>query len=128
MDIGFSSILLRILLAAVSGGILCAVAQAFINLTSLTPARILVFYVVAGVALYALGIYEPLLSLFGCGISLPLIGFGGTIGKGVREAVMKDGILGAFSGSLSSASVGITIAILLGFILSLIFKSKPKRT
>ena len=120
-------IILPLLLAFVSGGILCTAAQLLISLTKLTPARILVLYVSLGVLLYATGIYTPLLDLFGCGVSLPLIGFGGTIGRGVTEAVDKEGILGILSGSLSSTSVGITVALIAGLFFSLLVRSRPKR-
>lgn len=121
-------ILKNVLLASLAGGFICAIAQILINKTKITPARILVFFVSFGVFLYSVGAYEPLLKTFGCGVSLPLIGFGGTIGRGVKEAVDSDGILGALSGTLTSTSVGINAALLFAFILSLFFKGKPKRS
>ena len=103
------------------------IAQLLIDLTRLTPARILVSYVCMGVLLYALGAYEPLFELFGCGVSTPLIGFGAAIGKGVKEAVKEKGLLGAFSGGLSATAAGITVALFSGLVLSVFTKGKSKR-
>ena len=111
---------------AVGGG-LCIVAQLLIDLTRLTPARILVAFVVAGVALYAVGLYNPLYKLAGCGVSLPLLGFGGALARGVREAVHTDGLLGVLTGGLSAAAAGTTAALILGLLCALFFKSRPKR-
>ena len=102
------------------GGAVCLLAQILIDLTSLTPARILVLYVVAGVVLGAAGLYDALLSFAGCGISVPLIGFGGAIARGVREAVAREGLLGALSGPLSAASVGTSAALLFGYLTALV--------
>ena len=115
------------LLAFLAGGVLCAIAQLLIDLTKLTPARILVAFVVAGVALSAFGWYVPLREIFGCGVTVPLIGFGGAIGEGVKEAVKEQGLLGILSGSLTAASVGTTAALILGLIAALIGKSRPKQ-
>lgn len=120
-------IFLDILLAALAGGIICVIAQLLIDLTALTPARILVMYVSVGVLLYAVGAYEPLLSVFGMGISVPLIGFGGAIGRGVQEAVVKNGAIGILTGGLSAASSGITLALILGLLAAIIFKPRSKR-
>ena len=98
------------------GGAICVAAQILIDKTNLTPARILVFYVSFGVFLYAVGLYEPLFKIFGEGIALPLIGFGGVIGKGVKEAVMEKGVIGALTGGLTASSAGISFAIILGLI------------
>ncbi len=119
--------LTSILLAALGGGILCVIAQLLLDLTSLTPARILVGYVVAGVFLFAVGVYDPLFDIFGEGVSLPLIGFGAVIGRGVREAIAKDGAIGIVTGGLTASAAGITVALILGLIASLITKGKPKR-
>ena len=102
------------------------IAQLLIDLTKLTPARILVFFVVCGVALSAFGWYLPLREVFGCGITVPLLGFGGAIGEGVKEAVKEEGALGILSGSLSAASIGTTAALLLGLIAAVLGKSRPK--
>ena len=117
----------QLLLAFVAGGILSVIAQILIDLTNLTPARILVTYVCSGVLLYALGIYDPLFETFGAGVSTPLIGFGASIGRGVKEAVEKDGFLGVFSGGLSSTAIGITVALVAGLVFSLFSKGKSKR-
>lgn len=102
------------------------IAQLLIDLTKLTPARILVFFVVCGVALSAFDRYLPLRDTFGCGITVPLLGFGGAIGEGVKEAVKEEGALGILSGSLSAASIGTTAALLLGLIAAVLGKSRPK--
>ena len=114
------------LAAFLCGGILCAVGQILIDRTRLTPARILTGYVVAGVLLSALGLYEPLAQWGGAGATVPLTGFGNTLAKGVKEAVQKDGFLGIFTGGLKASAGGITAAILSGLIASLIFKAKDK--
>ena len=109
------------------GGFFSLIAQILIDLTSLTPARILVFYVCLGVLLFAVGIYEPLYDSFGSGISVPLIGFGANIGRGVKEAIDSQGIIGALSGGLTAASSGIAASLILGLVLSFFCTSKPKR-
>ena len=119
--------LLHYLAVFLMGGALCALAQLLIDLTSLTPARILVLYVVLGVALGAVGLYAPLKEIFGAGISVPLLGFGGNIAEGVREAVRKEGLLGALTGPLTAASGGIAAALLFGYLAALLGKSRPKR-
>lgn len=121
------SIYLYLLLAFAGGGILSVIAQLLIDLTALTPARILVCYVSSGVLLYALGIYDFLFGIFGAGVSTPLIGFGAAIGKGVKESVEKDGLLGAFSGGLAATATGITVALFFGLVFSVISKGKSKR-
>ena len=117
----------QLLLAFVSGGILCLIAQLLIDLTRLTPARILVCYVSLGVLIFGVGLYEPMQKIFGAGVSVPLIGFGANIARGVREAVDKDGIIGALTGGLSSSAAGITAALLSGLFAALLFKTKSKR-
>ncbi len=108
------------------GGALCLIGQILIDKTKLTPARILVSYVVIGVFLGAAGIYQPLADFAGAGASVPLTGFGNTLAKGVREAIDQDGFLGIFTGGLKAAAGGITAAILAGLAASLIFKAKDK--
>ena len=108
------------------GGLLCLLGQILIDKTSLTPARILVSYVVIGVVLSAIGIYEPLSEFAGAGASVPLTGFGHTLAQGVKEAVGEKGFLGIFTGGLRAAAGGITAAILGGLIASLLFKAKDK--
>lgn len=118
---------LQLLLVFIAGGFLSVIAQILIDLTNLTPARILVAYVSSGVLLYATGAYDPLFETFGAGVSLPLIGFGAAIGKGVKEAVEKDGIIGSFSGGLSATATGITVALVAGLFFSLFAKGRSKR-
>lgn len=108
------------------GGILCAIGQILIDKTKLTPARILVSYVVAGVFLSAVGIYKHIADFAGAGGSVPLTGFGHTLAKGVREAIDKDGFIGIFTGGLKSTAGGITAAIVAGLAASLLFKAKDK--
>ena len=108
------------------GGLLCVIAQILIDKTKLTPARILVLYVVAGVALGGLGLYEPLVKFAGAGATTPLTGFGYLIAKGVREAVEQKGLLGALTGGLSAASGGIAAALTFGYLACLLFKGKSK--
>ena len=108
------------------GGFLCLIGQILIDRTKLTPARILVSYVVAGVVLGAVGVYKPLAEFAGAGASVPLTGFGYTLSKGVREAVDKDGFLGIFTGGLKATAGGITAAVFAGLLASLLFKAKDK--
>ena len=108
------------------GGVLCLIGQQLIDRTKLTPARILVGYVVAGVVLSAIGLYAPLADFAGCGASVPLTGFGHLLAEGVRKAVGKDGLLGALTGVLTAASGGITAAIVFGYTAALISKPKDK--
>ncbi len=112
--------------AFVIGGALCAIGQIFIDKTKLTPARILVGFVVAGVAFSALGFYEPFVDFAGAGATVPLSGFGHLLAKGVRAAVNDYGILGAFTGGISAAAGGITAAIVFAFAAALLFKPKDK--
>ena len=118
---------LSYLFAFLVGGAFCAIAQLLLDLTRMTPARILVLYVVAGVAASAVGVYEPLLKFAGEGASLPLTGFGATVARGVREAIDEEGALGILTGPLSAAAGGTTAALVLGYLAALIFKGKPKR-
>ena len=116
-----------LIFAFIGGGVLSLIAQLLIDLTKLTPARILVSYVCAGVLIYALGAYDGLFEIFGAGVSTPLIGFGAAIGRGVKEAVESDGLTGAFSGGLSATATGITVALFSGLVVAVISKSRPKR-
>lgn len=108
------------------GGALCAVGQIFIDKTKLTPARILTAYVVAGVLLGALGLYEPLADWAGAGATVPLTGFGNLLTKGVRQAVAEKGFIGAFTGGLTAAAGGVCAAVIAALLAALIFKSKEK--
>ena len=112
--------------AFVIGGALCVVAQILLDKTKLAPARILVAYVVAGVFLGAIGVYEFLVNIAGAGALTPLTGFGYLISKGVREAVDEKGLLGALAGPLSAAAIGTTAALCFGFLASLVFKGRRK--
>lgn len=117
---------MKILNAFIVGGLLCMVGQILIDKTKLTPAKILVSYVVAGVVLHAIGVYQPLLDFAGAGASLPLTGFGNSLARGVQEAVNEKGLLGAFTGGLTATAGGVAAAIFFGFIVALIAKPKDK--
>lgn len=119
--------LLKSICAFAVGGLVCLIAQVLIDKTKITPAKILVSYVVFGVFFGAVGLYDPIFDVAGCGISLPLIGFGSNIAKGVREAVDSDGFLGILRGSFTAMSAGATLALLLGFLASVFFKGKSKK-
>ena len=108
------------------GGLLCLIGQILIGKTKLTPARILVSYVVAGVLLGAAGLYKPLVDFAGAGATVPLTGFGYNLAKGVREAVAQEGWLGVLLGGLKSCSAGIGAAVFFGFLASLVFRPKDK--
>ena len=108
------------------GGFLCLIGQLLIDKTKLTPARILVMYVVAGVVLSGTGLYEKLHEWAGAGAAVPLTGFGHTLAKGVKEAVQQDGIIGALTGGLKSAAGGITAAVFFGLLAALLFSPKDR--
>ena len=108
------------------GGILCVIAQILIDRTMLTPARILVLYVTAGVLLGAIGVYDYLKELCGCGATVPLTGFGASIASGMKKAVEEDGFLGIFRGGFTAASAGCSAAIVFGYLAALVFKGKRK--
>lgn len=110
------------------GGAFCAVAQILIDRTKLTPARILVLYVVSGVILSGIGVYGKIVDFAGAGATTPLTGFGHLIAKGMREAIDKDGAVGILTGAFTSCAGGIGAALVFGFIASLIFKSKGKNS
>lgn len=113
--------------AFLCGGILCAIGQIFIDKTQLTPARILTGYVVAGVLLSALGLYQPLVDWGGAGATVPLTGFGHSLAKGVQKAIGEQGWLGIFTGGLSATAGGIAAAVVFGVVMALIFKPGDKR-
>ena len=108
------------------GGLLCLMGQVLIDYTKLTPARILTIYVVAGVALSALGLYQPLADWAGAGATVPLTGFGHTLAKGIRQAVAEKGLLGVFTGGFTAASAGLCAAVFFGLIMALVFKPRDK--
>ena len=117
---------LRCLYAFLVGGFICLIGQVLIDFTKLTPARILVSFVVAGVALTAIGVYEPIVAFAGAGATVPLTGFGYSLANGVREAVDMYGIVGVLSGGLAAVAAGLTAAILFGYIMALLFKPGDK--
>ena len=121
------SVFMPYLWAFLVGGALCVIAQILIDRTSLTPARILVIYVVAGVVLGALGLYERLAELAGAGATVPLSGFGYLIARGVKEAVASEGLLGALTGALKSSAAGIAAALVFYFVACLLTRGKPKK-
>ncbi len=108
------------------GGIICVIGQLLIDLTTLTPARILVTFVVAGVILGGLGLYEPLVEWAGAGATVPLTGFGNTLAQGTKKIIEEDGAIGIITGPLTSAAAGITVAIVCGLITSFVTKPKSK--
>ncbi len=112
--------------AFIIGGLFCAVGQVLIDYTKLTPARILVSYVVIGVILSGFNLYQPLVDFAGAGASVPLTGFGHLLAEGVRKAVDEKGFLGIFTGELTASAGGITAALMAGLLISVIFKSKDK--
>lgn len=112
--------------AFIIGGLICAVGQLLIDKTKLTPARILVTFVMVGAFLELFGLYQPLVDFAGCGATVPISGFGYTMCKGVREAIDKTGIIGIITGGLNASAGGIAAAIVFGFIAAVIFKPKSK--
>lgn len=112
--------------AFVIGGAICAVGQILIDFTKMTPARILVTFVTAGVLLGALGVYEPLVDFAGCGATVPLTGFGYLMAKGTLEAVREHGLLGVFSGGVTAGAAGIAAAVFFGYLAALFSKSGDK--
>ena len=113
--------------AFLCGGILCAIGQLLIDKTTLTPARILTGYVVAGVLLSALGIYEPIAKWGGAGATVPLTGFGHSLAQGVKQAVAEQGWLGVLTGGLTAAAGGVTAAMVFGVVMALLCKPGDKR-
>lgn len=112
--------------AFVVGGAICVVGQLLIDLTKLTPARILVLYVVGGVVLSALGWYDPLAEFAGCGATVPLVGFGHLLAQGVVDAVEQHGLLGALMGGFSASAGGIAASLVCGVLASVLFRSKDQ--
>ena len=112
--------------AFLCGGLICAFSQVLIDRTRLTPARILTSYVVLGVLLTALGIYQPVVKWGGCGATTPLFGFGYAMAEGVKKAVSEQGLLGALSGGLSAAAAGVSAAVLFSLIAAFLFKPKSR--
>ena len=119
-------ILINCLKAFLVGGFICLIGQVLIDYTKLTPARILVSFVVSGVLLTALGCYEPIVEFAGAGATVPLTGFGYSLAKGVEEAVMQYGLLGALAGGLTATAAGITASVFFGLLMALLFKPGDK--
>ncbi len=115
------------LYAFLVGGIICAIGQVLIDKTKLTPARILVIFVVAGVILTSIGLYQKLVDFGGAGATIPLTGFGYSLAKGVMKEVDKIGLLGAFTGGFKATAAGLAAAVFFGFLMAIIFSPKPKR-
>ena len=120
-------ILMMYLKCFLVGGLLCAAGQVLIDKTNLTPARILTLYVVAGVALGALGLYQPLIDFAGAGASVPLTGFGSVLAKGMRQAVAEKGALGIFTGGCTAAAAGGCAAIVFGYVAALLFRAREEK-
>ena len=116
----------QFLRAFLAGGALCLIGQVLIDRTKLTPARILTMYVVAGVVLSALGLYEPLAKWAGAGATVPLTGFGHLLAKGVRKAIAESGLVGVFTGGFTAAAGGICAAVFFGLVIALVCKSREK--
>lgn len=112
--------------AFVIGGLICVIGQLLIDLTKLTPARILVLFVCLGVLLGGLGVYQPLIDFAGAGATIPLTGFGAALAKGVKEAVQRDGFLGIITGGFQACAAGVTVAMLSGLVVAMICKPKDK--
>ena len=119
--------LTKAILAFLMGGAICSAAQILIDKTKITPAKILVSFVIFGVFLGAVGVYEPLFEIFGAGISVPLIGFGSAVARGVREAVIERGIFGVIGGAFSAMGAGCALALICGYISSIFVKGKSKK-
>lgn len=117
---------MQYVIAFLVGGVICALSQILIDKTKLTPARILTSYVVLGVILTAVGVYEPLLNFAGAGASVPLLGFGYLLADGVKTAVAQEGILGIFLGGVRAAAGGIAAAVFFGLLTALVFKPEDK--
>lgn len=109
------------------GGLICALVQILLDRTKLLPGRVMVLLVCTGTVLGALGIYEKLIDFAGAGASVPLLGFGNTLWKGIKKAVDEQGLLGIFQGGFESSAVGISVALIFGYLASLIFKPKMKK-
>ena len=119
-------ILLRYLQVFAVGGVICMIGQVLLNLTKMTPARILVTFLLSGVVLETFGIFKYIKEFGGAGATVPICGFGSTLAKGAMEAARMDGVLGAFTGGMTAAAAGLSAAIIIGFLIALIFNSKNK--
>ena len=117
----------KVILSFIVGGLICIIAQLLIDLTRLTPARILVLYVCLGVFIGGIGIYDPIFNKVGAGISVPLIGFGGTVARGVKDSIDEFGAIGILTGPFTASASGCSAALIFGYLCALLFKGKPKR-
>lgn len=113
--------------AFLAGGLICALVQILLDRTKLMPGRVMVLLVTSGTVLGFLGVYDPLIEMAGCGASVPLLGFGNTLYQGVKEAVQKDGLIGIFEGGLTASAVGISAALVFGYLASWLFEPKMKK-
>lgn len=118
--------ILMLLKAFVVGGLICVIGQLLIDLTKLTPARILVLFVTVGVVLGGFGIYDYLVDFAGAGATIPLVGFGNTLAKGVREAIRENGFIGVITGGLTACAGGVTVALVSGLVVAFVTRSKDK--
>lgn len=121
-----NELIIKLLYAFLIGGAFCAIAQIIIDKTRISPARILVFYVVSGVFLTGIGLYQPIVDFAGNGATTPLTGFGYSLAKGVEKAINENGAIGILTGGLSGTAGGISAALIFGLLVTLLFKSKPK--
>ncbi len=119
-------IVMMFLKAFIVGGLICVIGQLLIDLTKLTPAKILVLFVCLGVLLGGLGVYDKLIDFAGAGATIPLTGFGSALAKGVREAIRRDGFLGVVTGGFQACAAGVTVAVLSGLVTALIARPKDK--
>lgn len=113
--------------AFLTGGLICALVQILLDRTKLMPGRVMVLLVTSGTVLGFLGVYDPLIDMAGCGASVPLLGFGNTLFQGVKEAVRKDGLIGIFEGGFTASAVGISAALVFGYLASWLFEPKMKK-
>ena len=120
-------IVLKLLLVFVSGGVLCAIAEILIIKTTLTPAKILVIFLIVGIVLETFGLYKPLFNIFNAGISVPIIGFGSALAEGAIKHALEHGFVGAFAGGLINTAFGIGVAVVASYIVTLLFSSKVKK-
>ena len=120
------TILMDYIQAFIVGGLICALSQIILDKTKITPARLLVSYVVLGVILGAVGIYKYVVEFGGAGATVPIIGFGFALANGVKEAVDKDGIIGIFTGGIIKTAAGVTASVFFGYVIALIFKPRSK--
>ncbi|MBE5731438.1 MAG: SpoVA/SpoVAEb family sporulation membrane protein [Clostridiales bacterium] len=120
-------LILKLLLVFISGGLLCVLAEILIIKTTLTPAKILVIFLIAGIVLETFGIYKPLLNIFNAGVSVPIVGFGAGLAEGAIKYATEYGFIGAFAGGLLNTAFGVGVAVVVSYIITLIFSPKTKK-